>query len=91
VKHEYIAEVARRKSRVEKRLSRSSQRRRGDRMVGSGSRSFEVSKRCRATSHGGLGLVHEVTVATGLGPYTESDHVLNLAYSKRPARTRSPG
>ena len=64
-------------------------------MVGSGSRSFEVSKRCRATSHGGLGLVHEVTVATGLakeidasvsvfharGPYTESDHVLNLAYN----------
>jgi hypothetical protein len=64
-------------------------------MVGSGGRSFEVSKRCRAASHGGLGLVHEVTVATGLakeidasvsvfharGPYTESDHVLNLAYN----------
>lgn len=55
---------------------------------------FEVSEKTRAVSHGGLALIHQVAVRSGLRdainavpvlklkmPYHESDHVLNIAYN----------
>jgi hypothetical protein len=56
---------------------------------------LEVSQRVKATAFGGIGLVHCLAQELGLpsaidqavrlfrgpGPYTESDHVLNLAYN----------
>ena len=57
--------------------------------------SYEMSERTSAMPHGGLGVAHQVVVASGLigrinegvhvlkqhRPYHESDHVLNIAYN----------
>ncbi len=62
---------------------------------GRGSTRFEVADRARATNHGGLPVVHQLVVRSGLAneidsrlkllkvhkPYHESDHVLNIAYN----------
>lgn len=64
-------------------------------MLAAGARVYEVTKRVSATAHGGVGLIHDLVRATGLarridasvdvfqrrGPYSVSDHVLNLAYN----------
>ncbi|QDU83509.1 hypothetical protein Pla163_06080 [Planctomycetes bacterium Pla163] len=64
-------------------------------MLAAGARVYEVAGRVQATAHGGVGLVHDLVRATGLasridasvdifrrrGPYSVSDHVLNLAYN----------
>lgn len=64
-------------------------------MLAAGARVYEVAKRVQATAHGGVGLIHDLVRATGLarridasvdvfqrkGPYSVSDHVLNLAYN----------
>lgn len=56
---------------------------------------YEVADRTRAIAHGGLGVVHQLVLATGLvgrldeqlnllkvhKPYHESDHVLSIAYN----------
>ena len=88
-------ELARRKSRLKNRNSRGSLPQGGGRMLAAGARKIEVARRTRGTAYGGLGLIHDVFRATGLadriddsvhvfrgpGPYTESDHVLNMAYN----------
>jgi hypothetical protein len=55
---------------------------------------FEVSEKTRAVAHGGIPLIHQIAVQSGLVdainevavlllhlPYHESDHLLNLAYN----------
>jgi hypothetical protein len=95
VKPDDTAKLGRRKRRIEKRLSRKTGRGGKPRMLSAGSRRFEVSDRVRATAYGGVGLIQDLVRATGLerriddgvqvfkrrGPYTVSDHVLNLAFN----------
>ena len=64
-------------------------------MLAGGNEHFEVSRRIRTTSFGGIGLLHrmvrqiglpdlideQVKVFRGPSPYRVSDHVLNLAYN----------
>jgi hypothetical protein len=55
---------------------------------------FEVSEKTRAVAHGGLALIHQLVIASGLInalnavqvlklklPYYESDHLLNIVYN----------
>ncbi|MDR1493167.1 MAG: IS1380 family transposase [Planctomycetaceae bacterium] len=82
-----------RKAEVEFRTDRT-QATFGPRQLSESPVVFEASEKTRATSHGGLALIHQVAVQSGLCdainaapvlkvrlPYHESDHVLNLAYN----------
>lgn len=89
-------ELAKRKRRIVRKLKNARQREdAGHPDLTKSSPTYEVAERIQATSHGGLGAVHALVVATGLieridarldvlkvhRPYHESDHVLNIAYN----------
>lgn len=88
-------EIGRRKQRLTGRLDRGNWGKQGRPMLAGGNERLEVSRRVKATAFGGIGLVHRLVQQLGLpgainealrlfrraGPYTESDHVLNLAYN----------
>ena len=86
---------ARRKRRLERRIDKKDLRGCGEPMMTAGNIHYEIAKRSRGISQGGIGAVH--TLARRLGlidalderlhllkihlPYHESDHVLNIAYN----------
>ena len=85
--------LADRKAEVEFRTDRT-QATFGPRQLSESPVMFDVSEKTRAVSHGGLALIHQIAVQSGLCdainavpvlklkmPYHESDHVLNLAYN----------
>lgn len=71
-------------------------------MMGASHVQYEAALRSRAMGYGGLGVIHELAVKSGLRqeidnklhllrrhlPYHESDHVLNLAYNVLTGGTR---
>ncbi len=83
-----------RKRRIEKRLDKS--RFDGPcPMISASNIHYEIADKTRATASGGIGLVHKMVKVLGLDesinrhldlfkiylPYSESDHVLNIAYN----------
>ncbi len=87
-------QLAARKRRIEKRLDKSKFG--SECPVFSASNiHYEIADRTRAISAGGIGMIHQVTRCLGLDeaineqlnvfkiylPYSESDHVLNMAYN----------
>jgi hypothetical protein len=95
VKRNVAKKVARRKRRVLKRLERARERRfiRGldsTTVIGANSITYELSERCHAIGHGGIGMMIKLARNTGLidaidrrlhllkvhAPYQESDHVM---------------
>jgi len=87
-------QLAARKRRIEKRIDRSNFG--SECPVFSASNiDYEIADRTRAVSAGGIGMIHQVTRCLGLDeainrhlnifkiylPYSESDHVLNMAYN----------
>ena len=55
---------------------------------------FDLAEKTRAVAHGGLPLIHQIAIASGLiealnavqvlklkAPYFESDHLLNMTYN----------
>jgi hypothetical protein len=82
------------KRRIERRLD-GAREDRGRPMFGAEGIRVEMGDRVRAIGNGGVGLVHQLALQTGLvdaidrrlhllkihRPYHESDHVLNLAYN----------
>ena len=95
MKQDHSGEIERRKSRLDERLARDSWPRKGGPVLDGGNERLEMSERVRATSFGGIGLVHRLVRQIGLPkliddtvqvfkvhcPYRESDHVLNIAYN----------
>ena len=95
MKQNHSEEIARRKAEIEGRLARDCWPSKGGRVFAGGNEELEVSRRTVATSMGGIGLVHRLVRQIGLPqliddavrvfkahcPYTESDHVLNIAYN----------
>lgn len=92
-----VARQARkRQRRKDRRLTRARRRQDTGRPVLPTTKvTYEMSERVSAMPHGGLGVAHQVVVASGLigridegvhvlkqhRPYHESDHVLNIAYN----------
>jgi hypothetical protein len=89
-------ELRKRKQKIERRLAQAAPSDdRGCPVLGRQRPRYEVAKRTRATSHGGIAAAHQVVVQSGLiegidaglevlkqhRPYHESDHVLNIAYN----------
>ncbi len=95
MKPDHNEEIERRKSRLDKRLARDSWPEKNGPVLDGGNEHFEMSERVRATSFGGVGLVHRLVRQIGLPkliddavpvfkircPYHESDHVLNIGTS----------
>ena len=87
-------QLAARKRRIAKRLDKTKLD--GEcPMLGASNIHYEISDRNRAISAGGIGMIHRMVKRLGLDdainqavnlfkiylPYTESDHVLNIAYN----------
>ena len=87
-------QLARRKRQIQKRLDKTKLGR--DRpMISASNIGYEIADRTRAISAGGIGLIHQMVKRLELDqainryvkvfkiylPYTESDHVLNMAYN----------
>ncbi len=95
MKQDHNEEIGRRKSRLDERLARDSWPKKSGPVLDGGNEHFEMGERVRATSVGGIGLVHRLVRQIGLpqlideavqvfkvhSPYRESDHVLNIAYN----------
>lgn len=95
MKQQHSEEIERRKCRLEERLGRDSWPGGKGPVLGGGNEVFTMGERVRATSVGGIGLVHRLVRQIGLAkliddmvhvfkvrcPYSESDHVLNIAYN----------
>lgn len=87
--------IQRRKQRILKRQQKARYRVRSSPVICGGRPQYEVAERVRGTAHGGIGAMHALVERLGLPqaidsrvhllqvhrPYTESDHVLNLAYN----------
>jgi len=86
--------LAARKQRIEKRLDKTNSSCDGP-MLSASNIHYELADRTRATCAGGIGMIHQMVKQLGLDtainqrlnvlklhmPYTESDHVLNIAYN----------
>ena len=95
MKQKSTEEIDRRQASLAERLSRRSRSRCRGRMLAGCNETFEMGSRVHATNFGGIGLVHRmvrqlglpkliddtVSIFKGPGPYSESDHVLNIAYN----------
>ena len=95
MKQHHSEEIDRRKCRLDDRLARDSWPERAGPVLSGGNEHFEMGERVRATSVGGIGLVHRLVRQIELPelidaavqvfkvhcPYRESDHVLNMAYN----------
>jgi hypothetical protein len=95
VKQNHSEEIGRRKNQLDERLGRDSWPDADGPVLGGGNEQFAMGERVRATAVGGIGLVHRLVRQIGLPkliddavqvfklhcPYTESDHVLNIAYN----------
>lgn len=95
MKQNHSEEIERRNTRISKRLGRSSCASKRGPVFSGGNERFSISKRVVATAVGGIGLVHRLVRQIGLprliddqvrvlktrNPYSESDHVLNIAYN----------
>lgn len=87
--------VEQRKRSIERRLNGPMTQNFSQPMFSASNIEYELAKRTRAISHGGIGLVHRLVGEIGLAeaidrrvallkihlPYHESDHVLNIAYN----------
>ncbi len=87
-------QFAARKRRIAKRLEKANTSSDGP-MMSASNIQYELADRVQATSAGGIGLIHQMVKRLGLDteinrrvdilklymPYTESDHVLNMAYN----------
>ncbi len=87
-------EIATRKRRIRARLDK---RRFGSDcpVISASNIHYEIAERTRAISAGGIGLIHQMVKRLGLDtainqrvnifkiylPYSESDHILNIAYN----------
>ena len=85
---------ARRRS-IEQRLNRKIPDDTSQPMFSASNIHFELSERTHAITYGGIGLIHQLALESGLVeaidknlhllkihvPYHESDHVLNIAYN----------
>ena len=90
-------QLAKRERRIHRKLLRAKRRRpdSGRPVLPESKVTYEISDKVSATAHGGLALVHQLVVGTGLieqidegvhvlkihQPYHESDHVLFIAYN----------
>ena len=88
-------ELRKRKRRIERRLERTSFPDQAGPVFAARNIQYEIAGRDRATSMGGIGLVHQLVQRLHLAdridrrlpllmihqPYMESDHVLNIAYN----------
>lgn len=86
--------LAARKRRIEKRLDKSNMSCDGP-MLSASNIHYELAERTQATCAGGIGMIHQMVKRLELDteinkrldvlklymPYTESDHVLNIAYN----------
>ena len=95
MKQNHSEEIDRRKNQLDERLGRDSWPDADGPVLGGGNEQFAMGERVRATAVGGIGLVHRLVRQIGLPkliddavqvfklhcPYTESDHVLNIAYN----------
>jgi len=95
VKQNHSEEIERRESRLGERLGRDSWPDQDGAVLAGGNEQLTMSERVRATAVGGIGLVHRLVRQIGLPklideavkvfkvrcPYSESDHVLNIAYN----------
>jgi len=86
---------ARRKRRIERRIDKKDLGGCGEPMLTARNIHYEIAKRNRGISQGGIGAVHALVLRLGLVealdeglhllkihlPYHESDHVLNIAYN----------
>ena len=95
MKRQHSEEIGRREKRLEERLARDSWPDNPGPVLAGGNEQFTMGERVRATAVGGIGLVHRLVRQIGLPkliddavqvfkvhcPYTESDHVLNIAYN----------
>ena len=85
--------IERRKSQVEFRTDRT-QANFGSPQLTQAPVSYEIGEKTQAVAHGGLALIHQVALRTGLYdalnsvpvlkhhlPYMEADHLLNIAYN----------
>jgi hypothetical protein len=87
-------QLARRKRQIQKRLDKTKFGRHCP-MISASNIGYEIADRTRAISAGGIGLIHQMVKRLELDqainrfvkvfkiylPYTESDHVLNMAYN----------
>jgi len=87
--------IKRRKKKILKRLEEAAKKEREKPTMTATNIQYETAERNRAISHGGIGLIHQISRKTGLidriddrlellkihKPYHESDHVLNIAYN----------
>lgn len=81
--------------RIERRLAKAVAANFDGPVIGRASISYELAERTRAVAHGGMGAIVGVVESVGLAaeidaclellkihrPYTESDHVLNIAFN----------
>lgn len=88
-------QLANRKRRIGERLDKNSAEAESTPAMSASNIQFEIADRVQATSAGGIGLVHKMVTHLGLDrelnrqlallklylPYTESDHILNIAYN----------
>ena len=96
MKRRLARQLAKRKRRIKRRLDKARRRWDSGRPVLPPTKvTYEVSERVRAMPHGGMAVVHQLVLGTGLvarldgalellkvhRPYYESDHVLNIAYN----------
>jgi hypothetical protein len=95
VKTKDMSALAARKSEMDARLDPTWQPRSVRPVIGRANVTYEVASRVNAIPCGGIGLIHELVRSLGLQeaidrelrlfkvrkPYSESDHVLNIAYN----------
>ena len=104
VSRNYPKILRNRKRRIQRRLARRNWEDQAGPMTRASNIHYELSDKTRATGYGGIGAVHLMVQRLGLVeqidqniellkvhlPYHESDHVLNIAYSRSYGQATHP-